>query len=146
MALTMVGSPFTRFPARMDSMGQIRKFVEDAGRAAGLKHEQSLKLLLIVEELFTNTVMHGYGEDSDSPVWLALEPSAKGVVLSYEDEAPPHDPLSSFTPMKTSVMLNEQPVGGLGVKLIRKLATDLSYSRERDRNCIRLTFVGSPRE
>jgi histidine kinase-like protein len=74
-----------------------------------------------------------------------LEPAPVGVRLSYEDEAPAHDPLSSFTPMKTSVMLNEQPVGGLGVKLIRKLATDLSYRREQNRNCIRLTFAGSAR-
>jgi anti-sigma regulatory factor (Ser/Thr protein kinase) len=140
----MAGTPQRRFSARMGSMAEIRKFVEDQGAAAGLKREECLKLLLIVEELFTNTVMHGYGEDSDAPVWIALEPAAKGLVLSYEDEAPPHDPLSSFTPMKTSVMVDEQPVGGLGVKLIRKLATDLSYRRERDRNCIRLTFAGSP--
>jgi anti-sigma regulatory factor (Ser/Thr protein kinase) len=142
----MIGSPLRRFPARMDSLAEIRKFVEDSGGAAGLKREQSLKLLLIVEELFSNTVMHGYGEESDSPVWIGFEATAKGLVLSYEDEASPHDPLSSFTPMKTSVMLNEQPVGGLGVKLIRKLATDLSYKRERDRNCISLTFAASPRE
>jgi serine/threonine-protein kinase RsbW len=142
----MVGLPHRRFPARMDSMDDIRKFVEDAGAAAGLKREDSLKLLLVIEELFTNTVMHGYGGDTDSPVWIALEPVSGGVRLSYEDEAPAHDPLSSFTPMKTSVMLNEQPVGGLGVKLIRKLATDISYTRERDRNCIRLTFAGQVRE
>jgi serine/threonine-protein kinase RsbW len=141
----MVGTSHRRFSARMDSMAEVRKFVEDAGGAAGLKREECLKLLLIVEELFTNTVMHGYGGDSDSPVWIGLEPLERGLTLSYEDEAPPHDPLSSFTPMKTSVMLNEQPVGGLGVKLIRKLATDLSYTRERDRNCIRLTFA-PPRE
>jgi serine/threonine-protein kinase RsbW len=137
----MVGTPHRRFSARMDSMTEIRKLVEQAGEAAGLKREESLKLLLIVEELFTNTVMHGYGGECDAPVWIALVPSATGLALSYEDEAAPHDPLSSFTPMKTSVLLNEQPVGGLGVKLIRKLASDLSYSRERDRNCIRLTFA-----
>ena len=143
----MVGSPHRRFPARMDSMQEIRKFVEDAGTAAGLRREDTLKLLLIIEELFTNTVMHGYCGDCEEPVWIALEPTPEGLRLSYEDEAPPHDPLSSFTPMKTSAMLKDQPVGGLGVKLIRKLATDLSYRRERDRNCIRLTFAaGAARE
>ncbi len=141
----MVGSPHRRFPARMDSMQEIRKFVEEAGTQAGLKREDALKLLLIVEELFTNTVMHGYGGDSDAPVWIGLEAVAAGVRLSYEDQAAAHDPLSSFTPMKTSVMLNQQPVGGLGVKLIRKLATDLSYRREHDRNCIQLTFTGASR-
>ncbi|HEY6862750.1 MAG TPA: ATP-binding protein [Burkholderiales bacterium] len=141
----MVDSPHRRFPARMDSMQEIRKFVEEAGTGAGLAREDVLKLLLIIEELFTNTVMHGYGGDSNAPVWMSLEPVAAGLRLSYEDEAPAHDPLSSFTPMKTSIMLNEQPVGGLGVKLIRKLATDLSYRREGERNCISLTFTGAAR-
>jgi anti-sigma regulatory factor (Ser/Thr protein kinase) len=135
--------PHRRFVARMDSMVEILLFVDEACKAGGLGREDCLKLHLIVEELFTNTVTHGYGGDSDSPVWMALGPSAKGIVLSYEDEAPPHDPLSSFRPMETSRMINLQPVGGLGVKLIRELAAEVSYKRDRGRNCIRLTFPAS---
>ena len=126
-------------------MAEIRSFVEGACTMAGVGREDCLKLLLIVEELFTNTVVHGYCGESDSPVWIAFEPCESGFALRYEDAAPPHDAFGEFRPMDTTVLIAKQPVGGLGLKLIRTLATDINYSREGERNCIRLTFAVRPR-
>jgi len=47
--------------------------------------------------------------------------------------------------MDTAVLIAQQPVGGLGLKLIRSLARDADYTREGERNCIRLTFTVRPR-
>jgi serine/threonine-protein kinase RsbW len=141
----MANVPLYRFPARMDSMGEIRTFVEAACTTAGIGREDCLKLLLIVEELFTNTVTHGYREESESPVWIAFEPGDTGFTLRYEDAAPPHNPFGEFRPTDTAVMIAQQPVGGLGLKLIRSLVRDAGYRREGERNCIRLTFEVRPR-
>jgi len=129
----------------MDSMAEIRTFVEHACTTAGMGREDCLKLLLIVEELFTNTVTHGYREESESPVWIAFDPCDTGFTLRYEDAAPPHNPFGEYRPMDTAVLIAQQPVGGLGLKLIRSLATDAGYSREGERNCIRVTFAIRPR-
>jgi anti-sigma regulatory factor (Ser/Thr protein kinase) len=129
----------------MDSMAEIRTFVEGACTTAGIGREDCLKVLLIVEELFTNTVTHGYKGESESPVWMAFEPGETGFALRYEDAAPPHNPFGEFRPLDTAVMVLQQPVGGLGLKLIRSLATGATYSREGERNCIRLTFAMRPR-
>lgn len=142
----MASMDHRRFAARMESMAPIREFVDEMSAKAGMGREDCLKLLLIVEELFTNTVVHGYRGDSDSPVWIALEPQAGRVTLSYEDAAPAHDPLASYRPLDTTVLMAQQPVGGLGVQLIRRLAADVSYRRRQDRNCIRLTFAAADRE
>jgi serine/threonine-protein kinase RsbW len=125
----------------MDSMAEIRTFVEGACTSAGIGREDCLKLLLIVEELFTNTVTHGYRGESESPVWMGFLPSEAGFVLRYEDAAPPHNPFGHFRPAETTVPVAKQPVGGLGLRLIRSLVTDASYDREGERNCIRLTFA-----
>ena len=122
-------------------MAEIRTFVEDACTTAGIGREDCLKLLLIVEELFTNTVTHGYREESESPVWIAFDPCDTGFTLRYEDAAPPHNPFGEYRPLDTAVLIVQQPVGGLGLKLIRSLATGAVYSREGERNCIRLTFA-----
>ena len=141
----MANALTSRFPAKMDSMVEIRTFVEGTCTTAGVGREDCLKLLLIVEELFTNTVTHGYNGESESPVWMAFEPGETGFGLRYEDAAPPHNPFGEFRPMDTAVMVSQQPVGGLGLKLIRSLATGATYSREGERNCIRLTFAMRPR-
>jgi len=141
----MATAPLSRFPARMDSMAEVRAFVEGACTKAGFDREDCLKVLLIVEELFTNTVMHGYGGESESPVWISLEPGAEEFTLRYEDAAPPHNPFGEFRPLDTTAMVAQQPVGGLGLKLIRSLVTGSAYSREGERNCIRLKFAARSR-
>jgi len=141
----MVNPLLTRFPASMASMTEIRAFVESACTIAEIGREDCLKVLLIVEELFTNTVIHGYRGESESPVWMAFEPSEKGFTLRYEDAAPPHNPFGEYRPTDTAVLLAQQPVGGLGLKLIRSLVSDARYDRQGDRNCIRLTFSVRPR-
>ena len=140
----MATLPLSRFPAKMDSMAEIRIFIEGACTAAGIGREDCLKIVLIVEELFTNTVTHGYRKESESPVWLAFEPGDRGFTLRYEDAAPPHNPFGEFRPMDTTALIAQQPVGGLGLKLIGSLARDAGYTREGERNCIRLTFGVRP--
>jgi len=135
----------TRFPASMDSMAEIRAFVESACAVAKIGREDCLKVLLIVEELFTNTVIHGYRGESESPVWMAFEPVENGFTLRYEDAAPPHNPFGEYRPLDTGILVAQQPVGGLGLKLIRSLVSEASYNREGERNSIRLTFSVRPR-
>jgi len=127
-------------------MAEIRAFIENACTTAGVGREDCLKLVLIVEELFTNTVTHGYRGESGSPVWVGFHSSESGLTLRYEDAAPPHNPFGEFRPMDTAFLVEQQPVGGLGLKLIRNLATDAVYSREGERNCIRLTFAARTRD
>src|SRR5258705_10824505 len=126
----MANAPLARFPARMDSMAEIRTFVEDACTTAGIGREDCLKLLLIVEELFTNTVTHGYGEGSESPGWIPFDPCDTGFSLRYEDAAPPHNPFGEYRPMDTGGLIAQAPWGGLRLKLIRSLAPNAAYSRE----------------
>src|SRR5947207_6290770 len=140
----MANAPLARFSDRRGAMLENRTFVDDACTTAVIGREDCLKVLLIVEELFTNTVTHGYCEESESPVWIAFDPRDTGFILRYEDAAPPHNPFGEFRPMDTGVLVAQQPVGGLGLKLIRSLARAASYSREGERNCIRLTFATSP--
>src|SRR2546430_17322876 len=104
----MANAPLARFPARMDSMVEIRTFVEDACTTAGIGREDCLKVLLIVEELFTNTVTHGYREETESPVWIAFDPRDTGFILRYGEAPPRHKPFGDFRPMAPGATLAQQ--------------------------------------
>ncbi len=76
------------FPARRDALPQVDAFLGEVCAAAGLGRETCLRLTLLVEELFTNTVVHGHGADSEAPVRLECEVSPGRVALTYEDSGP----------------------------------------------------------
>lgn len=119
------------FPARMDAFPRVAALVERVAAEAGLARDDALRLTLVLEELFTNTVTYGHGGDCEAPIHIALAARSGGVAVLYEDTAPPFDPLTAETPARD--------VGGLGLRLIRSLSRDLAYERVAGRN--RITLV-----
>ena len=81
------------FAARLTAFGEVEALLQEFALRVGLRHEDSMRLLLIVEELFTNTVRHGHGGDCDAPIGVTLGAAAAHVELAYEDTAPPFDPI-----------------------------------------------------
>ena len=120
----------------MDAFPTVTAFVEAACRDAGFSRRDILRLRLILEELFTNTVYHGHGGDSDQPVDVTLEITPGRIGLTYEDTAPPFDPREP--PSRDSAQ--ERPVGQLGLLLVRSLARELAYERLEGRNRVRIAL------
>ena len=130
------------FLARRDALSRVGTFLAEVCDAAGLPREGCLRLTLLVEELFTNTVTHGYGADSDAPVRLECEATPGRIVLVYEDTAPAHDPFAAVSSPSTDTTVEDRPVGGLGVLLVSAMARQVEYRRVGDRNRITLVIGG----
>ena len=131
----------TMIPARLERMRDLRGFLEAFCASEGIRREQSLRLNLVLEELFTNTVRHGHGGDCDAPVWVTLAHADKRIRLTYEDTAPPFNPygrLPAKTPDTTQEM---QKLGGLGVLLTRGMSESRDYAYLFGRNRIRLALT-----
>lgn len=128
------------FPARRDALPQVEAFLAEVCAAAALSREAGLRVTLLVEELFTNTVVHGHGADSEAPVRLDCEVAAGRVALYYEDTGPPYDPFAAVARPDPSTDVEDRPVGGLGVLLVSAMARQVEYRRMGDRNCISLVF------
>lgn len=131
------------FPARLQGLRAIRSFVERFCEAAGISREPCLRLNLVLEELFTNTVRHGHRKDCDAPVWVTLVRVSDAVGVVYEDTAPPFNPYarlphSHIAPAST---LELRKLGGLGVLLTRELAASRDYTYIFGRNRIRLSLM-----
>ena len=116
------------------------EFVADYCARHGIARDDALRLTLIVEELFTNSVVHGYGAECDAPIDVELAAGAGEIALVYEDAAPPFDPLSQpqLHPPDLAAPVETRRVGGLGVYLVTQLVTSARYTRDGGRNRLRL--------
>lgn len=128
------------FPAQLRAFEQVKALIDEFGEATGLGREDRHKLTLIVEELFTNTVTHGHRGESNAPVQVTLEGTARGVRLTYEDSAPQYDPLAASRRTDIESTINERRVGGIGVFLTIGLTNGADYSYVEGRNRISFTL------
>lgn len=129
------------FLARLDRLRALREFLESFCTEAGVAPDHCLRLNLVLEELFTNTVRHGHGGDSSAPVWVTLSGDSGGVNLTYEDSAPPFNPYGTPPDAPPDTTVKMRKIGGLGVLLTRKLAASREYAYLYGRNRIRLALT-----
>lgn len=93
------------------------------------------RLQLVVEELFTNSIAHGYGGECEAPVRIGLSRAGDRLTLRYIDQAAPFDP-GKIAPATASTAA----VGGLGLGLIQGMSKSIRYQRLGPHNVTELDF------
>jgi anti-sigma regulatory factor (Ser/Thr protein kinase) len=116
----------------------VAEFIAAVCAAGGVPRKTCLRLTLLVEELFTNTVVHGHGRDTEAPIHLTVDVGVDAIALTYEDTAPAHDPFARVRIPDEAAGVEERPVGGLGVVLIAAMAGRVQYTYIGGRNRISL--------
>lgn len=132
-------APQPPFPARFSALAAIRAVLAAACDAGDLGDKVRLRAELAVEELLANTIHHGYGGESDHPVWVAAQVGTDGLEIDYQDAAPAFDPFAAPAPAAGDTP-EAVALGGLGRLLVRNLAGRCGYRRLHDRNRITLVF------
>jgi anti-sigma regulatory factor (Ser/Thr protein kinase) len=110
-------------------------------------HAQSyLRAQVAVEELFVNTIRHGYGQESDQPVWLTVEQRGAVLRIVYSDQSDAFNTLAprSTVPDDVEAQLSDPALGGFGLLLVASLASQCQYTREAGRNVTQLEFALAP--
>ena len=118
-------------PALMRALTRMDEIL----RARAVPEDVVTDCRLIVEEALTNIAAHARGEPGDPDPRVEVSVAADEVCLRVEDAGAPLDPLAHPVP-DVDAALAERPVGGLGILLIRRLATRCEYRREDGRNVL----------
>lgn len=95
---------------------------------------------LTVEELVTNCIKYGYAGIDTTDKGIDVEISICGgelrIVMS--DDAAPFDPLAQAAP-DLSLPIEDRPIGGLGIHMLRQMSTGFDYVFENGRNVVTIT-------
>jgi serine/threonine-protein kinase RsbW len=111
---------------------QLRGFVERALAQLGVGQPTATDLLVAVNELMTNSVVHGY-QGGPGLIELCVRRVERGVEVQLRDQAPPFDP-TTLPPPRIDLPPHLRPPGGLGVLLARRFSDELRYRQLPDGN------------
>ncbi len=75
------------------------EFAEKFAGRCGLPGAERARLLIILEELFTNAVRYGYPDGAaDGRIKVALRDQAGRIEIDFSDDGRPFDPLAQSSP------------------------------------------------
>ncbi len=105
------------------------------------KDVHSLRLAL--EEAVVNVINHGYADGQPHTFTVELAAADRRVTIVVNDDAPAYDPLSRAE-VDVTKPLEDRPIGGLGVHLVKKLMDSARYERRDGRNILTLVRTLGP--
>lgn len=121
-------------------LDDMRAFLEQAVLWLGGSDDIAGDLVLGVNEAVTNVILHGYGGLPDE-VTIEVTESGGDLIVRLLDRAPLFDP-TNVPPPDIYRPLEDRPLGGLGVHMMRQLCDELKY-RIRSGGGNELSFIKS---
>jgi len=111
-----------------------------AGFAAehGMEPEVRRGLQVVLDELLANIVSYGLAGRAGGQATVDIALSSDGLVVTLVDNGSPFDPFARAAP-DTTLSVEERPIGGLGIHLVRQMMDEASYQRRGDQNVTILT-------
>jgi len=92
---------------------------------------------LAIEELATNSIKYGYDDAGEHVIEFELRIAHGEMVLVVTDDGHPFNPLD-FKEPDMRLPIEEKPIGGLGIHLLRKMADKMEYIRQDGKNRVTL--------
>ncbi len=83
---------------------------------------------LVVEEIGTNTMKYGYDDTARHEILLRVQIDPGSLLVVLEDDGHKFNPLEAPQP-DLNLPIEEREPGGLGIHLVRKLASKIDYQR-----------------
>lgn len=118
-------------------IGHITAEVETLAEREGWAPDLSYKVNLALEELVINIMDYGF-EGGDHQIDITLVSEDHRLTIEIVDSGKPFDPLNDAPVPDVNAPIEDRPIGGLGVYLVRSMMDDMQYRREGDRNYLTL--------
>ena len=106
-----------------------------------LPRKIAFALQLCLEEAVANIIEHNRKDGPGATeIAVTITDDEAKVVMMIVDDGRKFDP-TKFAYREAWPSLDQPPVGGLGIRLMRKFASDVTYERRKKRNWLHLVFA-----
>ena len=125
--------------------GDLERILDEADgfmESRSLSAKKTYAVRLALEELLTNVVKYAYDEEGGHRIGVRIDLGEPGGV-TIDDDGRPFNPLEDAPAPVLDGPLENRPIGGLGLHMVRSMGMALSYRREGSRNVL---HVGLPAE
>ena len=95
--------------------------------------EAEYQVNLALDEIVSNVIRHGWRDAGAHQLQVSLSCAGSALTVEVEDDAPAFNPLEAPAP-DINKPLEERPIGGLGIHLVRQIMDGLEYRRQDGKN------------
>jgi anti-sigma regulatory factor (Ser/Thr protein kinase) len=123
---------------------RLAELAERFGADHGLSDDEVMAINLALDEVVTNIIEYGFGDTARHEIHVTLALDGGALTIEVADDARAFDPLAAPPPDLT-LPLEDRPVGGLGIHIVRSVMDAVEYQRRDGRNVLTMRkTIGRP--
>jgi sigma-B regulation protein RsbU (phosphoserine phosphatase) len=122
---------------RLEEIARVSDAINSFAERHGLDSRTRRQLNVVFDELLNNTISYGYEDDDEHEIELTIAVSGGRLYATISDDGRPFNPFDGGAP-DTSLSVEDRPIGGLGVHLVRNVMDRVSYERRGANNVVLL--------
>ena len=124
-------------PNDVQEIPQLAAFIDEFCESCGIDMSTTMSLNLAIEEAVVNVMDYAYPAGSNGDVLVDAESEDGLLTFVIRDNGSPFDPTKAGE-VDTTLSVEERPIGGLGIHLVRTIMDTLDYSYENEQNILTL--------
>ena len=124
-------------PNDVQTIPQLAEFVEGVGEELGLEMDDTMSLNLALEEAVVNVMTYAYPKGTNGTVQIDAEANDQRLKFVITDQGSPFDPTAKED-ADITLSVEDRPIGGLGIFLVRQLMDSINYERVNGSNVLTL--------
>ena len=117
----------------LSELKALNQHLNNWGRDTSLSADSISRINICLDELFTNIVSYGFQDDLEHAITFNLKVDENLVIINIEDDGIFFNPLEKIDP-EFPANVESAKIGGLGIRIIRKLIDNISYERKQGKN------------
>lgn len=122
----------------LEQLTRLYEFLNQQASAFGLEEQLLMQIKLAVEEVVTNVILYAYPDRKDQDIRIDMNLENGLLTIVITDNGIAFNPLEREEP-DISLPMEERPIGGLGIYLVKQLMTNITYTRSSGKNTLTMT-------
>lgn len=127
------------FQNDIEELKKLQQVVGIFSKQYNLTSDTKNSINLVLEELLSNTIFYGFNDNNPHFIYVKLEHLVHRVMVRVEDDGRPFNPLKDAPETSQHEDIQDQPVGGLGINIVRNMVSDIAYHRMDNKNVVTIT-------
>lgn len=122
--------------ATIENVETITGLIDEKLEEAGASMKAEMQINIVIDEIFSNIAKYGYASGKgDATVTLDILQDPLRAEITFINSGEPYDPLAQEDP-DIHAALDDRPMGGLGILILKKTMDDVSYEFKDKQNIL----------
>jgi len=125
---------------KIEEIEKIVSLLDEIAKEENIPLENKFNVDMVMDEIITNIISYGYKDTEEHFINIYMNMENRELTIIVEDDGIAFNPLDMPTP-DVNIPLEERPIGGLGIYLIKNTVNTIEYSRQNEKNILTMQMT-----